>query len=101
MKIPLALNIEGLDSATLIRKAREYRYMHGMVHKKKGKYELFPAPDLVFFYQTSGFNFLVLEVKGNILGRSHVEAERQLNRAQSYFRGFWEAVIVNQVNLCS
>ena len=55
--------------------------MHGRGHKKKEKYEIFPAPDLVFFYQANGFNFLVVEVKGSILGRSHVEAERQLNRA--------------------
>ncbi len=95
---PASLNIEGLDSDTLVWKACEYRYMHGRGHKKEGKYELFPAPDLVFFfYRANSFNFLVLEVKGNILGRSHVEAERQLNRAESYFRGFWKAVIVNQV----
>ena len=94
---PASLNIEGLGYDTLIWKACEYHYMHGRGHRKKGKYELFAAPDLVFFYEASGFNFLVLEVKGNILGRSHVEAERQLNRAESYFRGFWKAVIVNQV----
>ncbi len=95
---PGYLNIEGLGSDTLVWKAREYHYMHGRGHKKEGKYEVFPGPDLVFFYyQGNGFNFLVLEVKGNILGRSHVEAERQLNRAESYFRGFWKAIIVNQV----
>ena len=94
---PASLNIEGLDSDTLIWKALEYHYMHGRGHKKEGQYELLPAPDLVFFYQANGFNFLVLEVKGNILGRSHLDAERQLNRAESYFKGFWKAVIVNQV----
>ncbi|MFC1966905.1 hypothetical protein ACFLWI_08230 [Chloroflexota bacterium] len=94
---PASLNIEGLDSDTLIWKALEYHYMHGRGHKKEGQYELLPAPDLVFFYAASGFHFLVLEVKGNILGRSHVDAERQLSRAESYFRGFWKAVIVNQV----
>ncbi|MFC1940747.1 hypothetical protein ACFLXO_08750 [Chloroflexota bacterium] len=95
---PDYLDIEGLSSDTVIWKAREYRYMHGRGHKEKGKYEIFPAPDLVFlYYQANGLNFLVLEVKGSILGKSHIEAERQLNRAESYFRGFWKAVIVNQV----
>ena len=94
---PGSLNIEGLGPDTLIWKACEYHYMHGRGRKKKGEYEVFPGPDLAFFYQANSFNFLVLEVKGNILGRSHMEAERQLNRAESYFRGFWKAVIVNQV----
>ncbi|MFC1966888.1 hypothetical protein ACFLWI_08140 [Chloroflexota bacterium] len=94
---PALLDIEGLGTDTLIWKASEYHYMHGRDHKKKGKYEVFSAPDLVFFYRAKGFNFLVVEAKGNLLGRSHVDAERQLNRAESYFRGFWKAVIVNQV----
>ena len=94
---PASLNIEGLGSDTLIWKALEYHYLHGRGHQNKGKYELLSAPDLVFFYQANGFHFLVLEVKGNLLGKSHVDAERQLNRAESYFRGFWKAVIVNQV----
>jgi len=94
---PASLNIDGLDSDTLIWKAEEYRYMHGRNHSSEGKYEIFPAPDLVFFYKADNFHFLVLEVKGNVLGKSHLDAERQLNRAESYFRGFWKAVIINQV----
>lgn len=65
--------------------------------QKTGKYEVFAAPDLVFFYLADSFNFLILEVKGNLLGKSHVEADHQLDRGESYFRGFWKAVLVNQL----
>ncbi|MFC1940263.1 hypothetical protein ACFLXO_06225 [Chloroflexota bacterium] len=97
---PGCLGIEGLGPDTLIWKACEYRYMHGRGHKKEGKYEFSAGPDLVFFYydyEASSLNFLVLEVKGSILGKSHLEAECQLNRAESYFKGFWKAVIVNKL----
>ncbi len=94
---PGCLDTGGLNADTLIWKACEYHYMHGAGHKNNGKYEVFAAPDLVFFYLTDSFNFLILEVKGNILGKSHVEADHQLERGESYFRGFWKAVLVNQV----
>ncbi|MBM2825769.1 MAG: hypothetical protein HW402_1433, partial [Dehalococcoidales bacterium] len=32
-----------------------------------------------------------------LLGRSHVEAVHQFDRAISYFSGFWKAVIVNEI----
>ena len=91
---PACLNIDGLDSDAMIWKACEYHYMHGTQHKNEGKYEVFPAPDLVFFYVAHGFNFQVLEVKGTILGKSHLEVERQLDRVESYFRGFWKACLL-------
>ncbi len=94
---PVCLGIYGLDSNALIWKASEYHYMHGRGHRSEGKYEKFPGPDLVFFYHKDGFHFLVLEVKGSILGKGHVEAERQLNRAESYFTGFWKAVVINEI----
>ncbi len=93
---PGCLGIPGLKSENIIWKAADYHYMHGTGHKNLGKYEVCPGPDLVFLFTGESLNFLVLEVKGSILGRSHVEAEHQLTRAEAYFRGFWKAVLVNQ-----
>lgn len=93
---PGSLNIRGLNSDTVIWKSCEYHYMHGRNHQSAGKYEVFPGPDLVFFYVANSFHFLVMEVKGNLLGNSYLSAEDQLNRAESYFKGFWRRVIVNQ-----
>ena len=93
---PGSLNIRGLSSDTVIWKACDYHYMHGRGHRAEGKYEVFPGPDLVFFYADDGLHFLVMEVKGNLLGKSYLEAEDQLGRAEHYFRGFWKGVIVNQ-----
>jgi hypothetical protein len=95
---PVCLNIEGLDSDSIIWKVTEYHYMHGPGHMEEGRYELFPGPDLVFFYlNADGFHLLVLEVKGSILGKSHIEAKHQLNRVKSYFTVFWKAVIINEI----
>ena len=95
---PACLGIDGLDSKVLIWAASEYHYMHGRGHRSEGKYERFPGPDLVLFYfNEDGFHFLVLEVKGSILGKGHIEAERQLNRAESYFTGFWKALVIHQI----
>lgn len=94
---PGSLNIGGLNSHAVIWKARDYHYMHGRGHKSEGKYEVFSGPDLVFFYSANSFHFLVTEVKGTLLGRSHLAADDQLDRAESYFRGFWRSVTVDQV----
>jgi len=94
---PGLLHVEGLVPESTIWKTSEYHFMHGTTHKEEGRYEVFPASDLVFFYAAGSLNFLVVEVKGNLLGKSHVDAVRQLDRALSYFTGFWKAVIVNEV----
>lgn len=97
-KDPDCLNIRGLDKSSVVWKKPEYHYMHSKGHLDEGKYERFPGPDLVFvYYGNEAFRFLIVEVKGSILGRGHVDVYRQLDRARSYFTGFWKRIIVNEI----